>query len=54
MLMVLPRDFRTTDLVKCWQAAGDVIMVGMYSGRVYVVDFGAVSTDEPGDDMYMV
>ncbi|KAJ7710060.1 quinon protein alcohol dehydrogenase-like superfamily [Mycena metata] len=40
MVMPLPRDFRTTDIVRCWEALGDVIMVGMSSGRVYAIDLG--------------
>ncbi|KAJ7124371.1 hypothetical protein C8R44DRAFT_734868 [Mycena epipterygia] len=34
IIMGLPRDFRTRDVVKCWTSAGDVIMIGMYSGQV--------------------
>ncbi|KAJ7039296.1 hypothetical protein C8F04DRAFT_1086376 [Mycena alexandri] len=38
IIMPLPRDFRTTDIVRCWEVSGGVIMVGMNSGRVYAID----------------
>ncbi|KAJ7166165.1 hypothetical protein C8R46DRAFT_1097229 [Mycena filopes] len=41
IIMPLPRDFKPTDMVRTWKVAGDVIMVGMDSGRVYAVDFRA-------------
>ncbi|KAJ7174719.1 hypothetical protein C8R46DRAFT_1347799 [Mycena filopes] len=40
IIMPLPRDFSNSDSVCKWELAGDVIMLGMKSGRVYVVDFG--------------
>ncbi|KAJ7174723.1 WD40-repeat-containing domain protein [Mycena filopes] len=40
IIMPLPRDFKTTDIVRTWAVSGDVIMVGMDSGRVYAVNFG--------------
>ncbi|KAJ7151864.1 hypothetical protein C8R43DRAFT_1127498 [Mycena crocata] len=40
LIMALPRDFRARDIVQCWTSVGDVIAIGMQSGRVYAIDFG--------------